>query len=269
MLATWTSIDSWSLFLAAISRLLWPALALFVLISYRNQIAGLFSRRMHVSAGPLEADIEAAESIGAYKADTERNAEGAEAVPEQTEPQPEVEIVDPTARFVVTWAKVVREMRRLAVVSMRERHYVPILSRELPTQLRSAVNDLWSFSTELALGTAIPSGRVGRMAGLADDLLDSLRNTPVIVGQVPIYRDEQATTEAADFHGVRIQTTSPEDMLVYRVFPTTHEYKRAGPVSWGWESPGMEAPAWYRDPATHDVVKAFDSSLAFAGKLLG
>ena len=269
MVASWTSIDSWSLFLAAISRLLWPALALFVLIMFRREIGGLFSRRMHVSAGPIQADIDAAESIGEYKADTQRNSEEADNVPKQTRPQPEPEIADPSVRFVVTWAKIEREMRRIALLRTRTSRDFPGIPSGLPPRLRSAVNDLMSFHREIILGAAVPWDRASRMVDLADDLLDSLRDTPVVVGQVPLYRDEHATTELADFHGVRIQTTSPEDSLVYRVFPTTHDYKRPGPVSWDWERPGTKEPAWYRDPADTDVVvKAFDSSSAFAGKPL-
>jgi hypothetical protein len=94
------------------------------------------------------------------------------------------------------------------------------------------------------------------------------RNVVAYAG-VEIFADPSATEAIPDVKGVILQTLSPGAASTsYRIFPTTRsDYVVGKEVSWEWGSRKW-GEAWYRDPVSHFVMKAWDDSMEFVGRPL-
>ena len=265
ILASSSGLVSWSVFLTAISHFLWPGIAIYVLWRYRREIAELLKRVKLLRAAGTEVEFSAAVAEE-YLATVGKNAEPAQTVPKETKPAADLPVHDIPGRFVLVWAKIEREVRRITRGSIRSGAPFAIMSRALPPHLRSVVEDLRPARNAIVHGEDVAVDQLETLVGIAENLLDGLRNTPVLVDEVTLYRDEKASQAIGDCHGVRIETTNNDDTRAYRVFPSKAHYDTTGAVSWEWQQPGILEPAWYRDPESNEVLQAFGQSLFFAGR---
>jgi hypothetical protein len=85
---------------------------------------------------------------------------------------------------------------------------------------------------------------------------------------VKIYLEESCTNIIADTKGVILETTSPGgSQKNFRIFPTTRtDYVKGEVVSWEWNMKRVWPSAWYRDPDSGEIKKAWDGSAEFAGR---
>ena len=87
---------------------------------------------------------------------------------------------------------------------------------------------------------------------------------------VPVYSDESCEHEISGVKGVILKTESPGGASSsFRIFPSTRTHYRVGHrVSWEWDTTNVWGNAWYRDPDTNQVTKAWDQAGEFVGRHL-
>jgi hypothetical protein len=87
---------------------------------------------------------------------------------------------------------------------------------------------------------------------------------------VALFSDGNASKEMPGVKGLILKTTSPGGAITeMRIFPTTRgTYVVGRQVTWEWDSTRSWHEAWYRDPDTGAVKKAWDGSLEFVGRHL-
>src|SRR5215217_1322288 len=62
---------------------------------------------------------------------------------------------------------------------------------------------------------------------------------------------------------------TPSRMRLLRMLPTRKsDYQTGKRVAWEWNFERVFGASWYRDPDTHEVKKAWDSSAEFVGRHL-
>lgn len=93
----------------------------------------------------------------------------------------------------------------------------------------------------------------------------------VVVDLVPIFSDEEGATQIPETHGLVLESRSPGGVATSRrIFPTTRgrdDYPVGVEVSWEW-GPRQWGKAWYREPATGDLLPAWEGSMEFTGRPL-
>jgi hypothetical protein len=82
-----------------------------------------------------------------------------------------------------------------------------------------------------------------------------------------IYHDQNGESPLNDAWGVILRTTTPDGATSFRIFPTTRTDLQPGQeVSWEWNLSKIFGPAWYRDPVSGELMKAWDASAEFIGR---
>jgi hypothetical protein len=135
---------------------------------------------------------------------------------------------------------------------------------DLLTQVRNAVVHGARPRSEDEVLRALDSGI---------EIYNAVANVPrernfVFATDVPIFSDEDATQPITDAKGVMLRTVSPGARRTEsrRIFPTTRDHFRLGDeVAWVWGDSRRWGEAWYRDPESGAIHKAWEGSLEFIG----
>ena len=87
---------------------------------------------------------------------------------------------------------------------------------------------------------------------------------------VDIFIDPLCKTLITNAKGIILETESPGGITKsFRIFPTTRAHFQKGKrVAWEWSFELTWGPTWYKDPNTHEIKKAWDSSTEFIGRHL-
>jgi len=153
------------------------------------------------------------------------------------------------------------------IKSLEERGYVPRDIADAGSLFFSLQKRLLDRkdATGLELSSLTQSGAT---------ILQALNSLPrghktVLQADVPIFGDAEAHQRLPGV-GVLLEevVTGDHPQTIRQLLPTTREgYYRPGMrVSWEWAfAPGW-AQAWYRDPDSKKIVKAFDASANFVGR---
>lgn len=85
---------------------------------------------------------------------------------------------------------------------------------------------------------------------------------------VELYSDPDGKNPIPEVRGVILETTSAGGLTrSHRIFPTTRgHFERGKRVAWEWSDKNQWDAAWYRDPDTGEIRKAWDGSLEFVGR---
>jgi hypothetical protein len=93
----------------------------------------------------------------------------------------------------------------------------------------------------------------------------------VYLPDVEIFSDSECTQPITDAKGLILESTSPAgSMKMYRIFPTTRRdyYQKGKKVAVDWNMHKKWPEAWWRDPDTGSVKKAWVESAEFIGRHL-
>lgn len=83
-----------------------------------------------------------------------------------------------------------------------------------------------------------------------------------------IYKDSSCKEQVSGVTGVMIRSVLIDKVGPprYAVFPTTRtDYEKGERLTWKWDLSRGFGEAWYRDPNTNEIKKAWDSSALFIG----
>lgn len=135
---------------------------------------------------------------------------------------------------------------------------------DLFTQVRSAVVHGARPRSDDEILRALDSGI---------EIYNAIANVPrehnfVFAKDIPLFADEGATQPITDATGIMLRTVSPgaQKREALRIFPTTRDHFRSGEeVAWVWGHTRSWGPAWYRNPETNEIEKAWDRSAEFIG----
>jgi len=86
-----------------------------------------------------------------------------------------------------------------------------------------------------------------------------------------VFADPQADQAREGVREIILETEGSDAtaMRLLRMLPTRKsDYQTGKRVAWEWNFERVFGASWYRDPDTHEVKKAWDSSAEFVGRHL-
>ena len=113
-----------------------------------------------------------------------------------------------------------------------------------------------------------------RALNLGNTILGAIKALPNEINVVhhpgvEVFVDPTCTNRIPDARGVILETTSPDGVKTFRIFPTTRSHFQKGKqVAWEWSMEKVWPAAWYRDPDTDEIKEAWGSSAEFVGRHL-
>lgn len=287
--------------LESIAPLLWPILAFIVVFRFAKDISGLLGRikkasilggtfELHPDARELQevADraIDEAENLPPTTSHTLEDPSAGTAlppVPDAIESVLETAAVSPTAGLLLLAREIEKEGRDLLASVGEGKQRVPpsfprVIARldehyGLPTHITSGLSLFRRTRNRLVHGGRADDREVLSVLDSGVSLYQALRSLPrerhwVHDVEVPIYSDEQCLHEIPGAKGVIIKTASTGDQTAEcRIFPSTRtHFKKGARVSWEWNLDKAWPDAWYRDPDSNEVKRAWESSGEFVGR---
>lgn len=287
--------------LAAIGSLLWPIFAFTVFWSYKEEFRTLLRRLRRGKL--LGQEVELEESLVALEASAKQaiievatsSAEpsaGQNTIPGSTQEDTAVEKItqlaaqSPKAALLVLAADMERELRVLLantgwhggrrVVGLKQGFNMLLRETEaLPPHVGGSVRLFADMRSRLVHGVAATDDDVLRALDSGLTILKALRAIPqehhvVQHADVPIFEDSALTKPLSDVRAVILESTSPGGATKRRdVFPTTKRHFQKGKaVGWEWNLSRKFEAAWYRDPESGEVRRAWAGALEFTGRNL-
>jgi hypothetical protein len=291
--------------IASLSSLLWTGFAFTVLYLFKSQIREAIQRLAKVEIFALKIELH---KLHAFALATEKEVQELvilDAEPGQYSIRGESATarVDQEETFGATINSILQQAAtepKLALVALaaelekQARQALAtrgVLGGRRAVSLRDAVNGLnqYGFPPNLAvtlrLFLDVRDRIVHGMAATNDDALSALDSGLVLLRAlnalphetnvvyhpgVEIFLDAECQQPITDAKGLILETTSPGGATkMHRIFPTTRtDYQKGKRVAWEWNMQKKWPNAWYRDPDTGDIKKAWIESTEFIGRHL-
>lgn len=284
--------------LNAIASLLWPVLVFVALLIFRDEIAGLVGR---IRKGKfLGQELELSDELVKLQITAAEASEEVASLPppaiepdtkEQTaEEDPVKGIIEeaarsPKAALMLLAAEVEKEARRtlasvgklqgsrpmtlVQTINELDSHY------GLPKHVSSSLRLFWDTRNKIVHGSESDDRNVFSAIDSGVTILRTLQALPretnwVHHEGVPIYSDPECTNEIKGVKGIILKTSSSSGARTFfRIFPSTRtHFKKGKRVAWEWSFEKKWDDAWYRDPDTNEMERAWNSSAEFIGRNL-
>ncbi|MCE4540786.1 hypothetical protein LXT12_26505 [Pelomonas sp. P7] len=145
----------------------------------------------------------------------------------------------------------------------------------VPESLGSSVKAFLDIRNRLLHGYGVADDEVLRAVDIGLSILRAVLAIPreeyvVVSSNIDLFEDEAGQTLLPDIRGVLLRTISSNEAgTPLRVFPTRRTNFTPGKrVSWEWNPGRLFGEAWFRDPMTGAMTRAWLSSLEFMGRHL-
>ncbi len=145
----------------------------------------------------------------------------------------------------------------------------------LPKYVASSLRLFWDTRNRIIHGGETEDRNILSAVDSGVTILKTIQSLPrekswVHHEGVPIYSDPECKHPIPNVKGVILRTESSSGAMVsYRIFPSTKTHFRKGKrVASEWSFEKTWSDAWYRDPDTNQVRKAWRSSAEFVGRNL-
>jgi hypothetical protein len=278
----------------AVASLAWPLVLGFALYSFKEPLVDV-SRRL-MKAEVLGQKVELRDDLERLNASTKATSVEAKVYSERSLSDPkQIEAADAEIHSIIEKAATDPKLALIALSTALERKgrlalaTRGILGNRKAVSLTQALAELaqYGFPPNLAgslqLFLDVRNKIVHGETATNDDalraldsgltllrVLDALPNETNIVYHpgVDLFFDANGTRSITDARGLMLETTSPgRTMKTFRIFPTTHKnYEKGKQVTWEWNMDKTWPQAWYRDPDTHKIERAWDQSGEFVGR---
>jgi hypothetical protein len=285
------SAPEWASLITALASLLWPIVVFVLVYVFRADIKSVLVRLRkgkilgtELELGPELRDLR--EEAAALTAQIIQPTEDRRA----SDPLANREIIElaahsPKVALMIVSAEIEKQAREILAVTGN-------LTGDRPLTLSKAISELGSAQS-------LPSHVTGSLRAFlnvrnrvvhgvhSDDdatlraldsglvILRALAAIPretftIVHADLAIYSDPKATTQFPEGTAVVINALSPGGIGSHRkIFATTRAgYQPGMRVSWEWSQERKWGPAWYREPETGSIVKAWDGSADFIGRPL-
>ena len=280
----------------AIATLLWPIFAFVALYIFKPQIAVLLGR---LKKGKIFGqDFELTDSLNKLTKSTVELEKETAALPilETTHEEFETynvvkEILSETAHspktaLILLASYLERDARQLlaSMGHLKGQQNIPlskaieVLDKQvcgLPGHVPSSLKFFSEARNKLIHGGEASPEDILRAIDSGITILRALRAIPKEVNVVyhpgvDIFIDPLCKTLITNAKGIILETESPGGITKsFRIFPTTRAHFQKGKrVAWEWSFELTWGPTWYKDPNTHEIKKAWDSSTEFIGRHL-
>lgn len=291
-------MDGYAQIIAAIASLLWPLVVLTGLLLFKADIKAVLHRLRRGKV--MGQEIELADTLDALESSASAaSAEVASLPPLQdlvsAENGPNTILVaevareasrSPKAALIFLASEIEKEARQLvaSIGHLDSRAFMPlsksvdILGKQfggLPPHIPSSLKYFWDVRSRIVHGLKAEDDEILRAIDSGITILNALRAFPKEINVVyhpgvDIYADEDCNQRFEGSKGVILETESPGGMQrTYRIFPTTKaHFKKGKRVAWEWSHDHSWGPAWYRDPDTGEIKRAWLSSMEFTGRHL-
>ena len=269
--------------ISSLASLGWVVLAFIAFFTFKNQIAGLFSRMKKITIAGQEIELD--EAIKKLEASVEKSSQE---VPEmantndtsilQSTSDPKMGIIAVSIELEKTIKTLYASMGMLneknyitpqqALEIMIQKGYIPkhtATSLDIFRKLRNAIVHGQDNSDEKEVIRVLDTGMM---------LLQTLKSIPhetniVYHPDVDLYSDDECKNLINDAKGLMLETISPGGVdNNYRIFPTTkfNYYIKGKQVAWEWNLKRVWQRTWYIDPKTKKIKIAWDSAGEFIGR---
>lgn len=289
------TFDQFLALVQALSGYAWPSVALVAIFVFKRELSRLLARVRKGKFG--ENEIEFGEEI-------KELAKSAELVETETIPHNQLTstsstenddrsetfvlqqaAISPDLGMLALWRIIEREIWELMVMgghhpSSKDNVSMPVALNYLGRNAAVSKNLIESLKLFKDTRNKIVHEGVGqrkditRVIDIGITILRGLRAVPREINVcfhpgVPIYGDESCTNQLEGL-GVILETTSPGGAeKTHRIFPSTKLWFVKGKrVSWEWSDSKRWGDAWYKDPDTQAVQKAWGASMEFVGRPL-
>lgn len=274
-------------FIKAISSLLWPILAFYIIYQFKADIASLFSR---MKKGKLFGqEIELTEEI-VHLHQTMKNTAIVTLLYDEKnylliKSIIGEAVVSPEAALMLLTIEIEKEARLLvgSIGKLKGENYISIneaFSRleshyGLPKYLPSSLKLFLNIRNQIVHGVGADKANILSALDSGLTILKVLQSMPreihtVDTPDVNLYTDPQCKNLLEDAKGLILISKSSNGMQsVKRIFPTTKSYfKKEMIVSWEWSNQKSWSYIWYRDLENDKPKLAWHSSLEFIGQEL-
>ena len=287
----------------AVSRLLWPLIALLAVLLFREDIRGVLRRLRKGKLFGQEMELDPA--VEQFREAVERaQVEAAPQLPPPVTTNPELPpvsvrmvaesdvsgILDAAESSpevsIMKLAAVLDRETRLLLGSLgllpQDSHLAAPRALDLltskgyvPKSTTDALRIFWSLRNKIVHGHTPPGHReVLAVLDIGLSLLRTLRSIPheinyVFNPGVPVYADFNCQQQRSGVLGLILETHSPGGTLITkRIYPTTKAgyYGKAKRVTWEWSFANTWNETWYRDLDTGEPSEAWKSSAEFVGR---
>jgi hypothetical protein len=289
--------------LKAIASLLWPILGFVVLIIFRVEIARaiarikkgkFFGQEFELSDELVklqQAATDASEEVASLPrteieqtmAETEKDTssfydDSIRSIIKEAGRSPKTALIllaselEKEARHTLASIGKLKPDRKLTfsqIVEELDSHY------GLPKYVTSSLRLFWDTRNRIIHGGETEDRNIISAIDSGITILRAIQSLPretnwVHHEGVPIYTDPKCEHLIPNVKGVILRTESSSGTIVsYRIFPSTKtHFKKGKRVAWEWSFEKIWPDAWYRDPETNQVKKAWRSSAEFIGRNL-
>ena len=283
--------------IVAIAKILWPLITIIVILLFRNELSAILKRLRKGKLFGQEMELDP--YVEEFKKTVE---EAQEEIPdsevEGAQYDKEIKETDKDIREVLDAAKkspelgviklssiLEREIRTLAgslgqTTSKHRLSSVNLFRRlvekgYLPQHTTKSLQIFWELRNQIVHGYEPKNERnVLKVLDIGLILLKTIKSIPHEINiiyhpGVDIYSDKHCNNIIPDIKGVILETISPGRAEKFkRIFPTTRSeyYKKGKRVTWEWDLSRTWGEAWYKDPDTGEIKKAWHNSGEFVGR---
>lgn len=281
----------------AVASVLWPIFGLVALLLFRKELSNIVSRFRRGKLFGQEIELEASlEKLNQAAISVEREAA---AIQSQTDTFSQDDLEEsrrlvktilqqaassPSAALLHLSNEIERQARRLMadLGLLKNRQHVPLIQAikeldtyfgSLPKTVAAALKIFWSTRNEIVHGGTASAEDTLRAidSGLSIlKVLSALHHPGRIVVEpaIAIYRDENCADRIEDAHAVILEVlTHAETKRNRQIFPTTRtHFKKGMRVAWEWSEARVWTDAWYKEPETGRILKAWRGSMEFVGR---
>ena len=283
--------------IVAIAKLLWPLITIIIIILFRNDLSAILKRLRKGKLFGQEMELDP--YVEEFKKTVE---EAQEEIPDsevgEEQYDKEIKETDEDIREVLEAAKISTELGVIKLSSILERE-IRVLAGSLgqttskhrvssvnlfrrlvekgylPQHTTKSLQIFWELRNQIIHGHEQKNERnILKVLDIGLVLLKTIKSIPHEINiiyhpGVDIYSDEQCDNLIPNVKGVILETTSPGRAEKFkRIFPTTRPeyYKKGKRVTWEWNLSRTWGKAWYKDPDTGEIKKAWDSAGEFVGR---
>lgn len=292
-------MEEFAKIIQAIAALLWPIFAFTVLFLFKNQFTDLFKRIRKGKLFGQELELEESldkldESTKSIQSDIEQGQLQTKIASNDYSDNNESDIIDKIIDDATRSPKVALINLSIALEKLardilatsghlngRENiHVHQAISEihkayELPNHTLTSLKHFWEIRNRIIHARQGSDDDVLRAIDSGIIIFKALQAMPretsfVYIPNIDIFEDEKLETRIENIIGVMLKTISPGGVSsTLKVFPTTkNNYEKGKEVSWEWNLGLKLGPAWYKNPETGNIEKAWDSSAEFIGRHL-
>jgi len=275
-------------FIIALSHLLWPILALVIILLFKKELSHLLHR---IKKGKiLGQEIELENEINEFNAITSQASESI--VPDkqlgkESNDNPINSILinaetDPKIGIILLSAQIEKEMTDFISSSGLLNEFRPgsirksfeLLSERgfISNSILRSVEIFWNLRNKIIHGKYIDNeDQLIRVLDIGVSLLNTLKSIPrakyIVYKLVDIFSDSEGKSKIPDAMGIILEAHYPEDKIIYQVFPTSRlNYKINEQVAWEWSFDKVWNKSWYVNPQTNKIQEAWHQAAEFVGR---